>query len=84
MYAASPPSRKASSLLGNDRCRLLLSRARSAAARSVGRAATSGQVDGLIQINALAALLHLKCSKATARMPSRFQHHFRETEYVGP
>ncbi|MGY8638692.1 hypothetical protein RAD15_40125 [Bradyrhizobium sp. 14AA] len=47
-------------------------------------AATSAQVDRLIQINATAARLQQKGGKATARMPSRFPYHPEETEYVGP
>ncbi|MBB4262222.1 MULTISPECIES: hypothetical protein [unclassified Bradyrhizobium] len=47
-------------------------------------AATSAQVDRLIQINATTARLQQKGCKATARMPSRFPYHPEETEYVGP
>jgi len=37
--------------------------------------ATPAQARRLIQINAATARLHQKCSKATARMPSRFPSH---------
>ena len=41
-------------------------------------------MDGLIQINAPVALLHLKCSKATARMPSRFPYHSKRPNMSAP
>lgn len=50
----------------------------------LARTTGCGELDRLIQINASGGLLRLKCSKVTARMPSRFPYHSERPNMSAP